>query len=457
MAKEKNQPDRASDPNPDSVEKDTGPLVTNVWTRSSGRQLFLSLLQNSIVQGAKKPDYLFAILYVDLDRLTLVNDSLGRTIGDRLLIEVLERLQGCLRAGDTVIRLREDEYLIFLDNIVQISNAQKFAERVINDVLRPAFRLGGQEVFVSASIGIARGPAGYTDAEAIVLNAEAAMHRAKVNGRGSCELFRPELHDQAKTLFTLESQLRTAIDQNQLRLEYEPIIALDTRRVAGFETLVRWMHPERGLVYPGEFLPTAEETGLIIPITRWVIQEACRQLRQWQNRLPGFSSLWLSVNLSPQYIEKSDFAQDLATHIAESGVDASNLVVEITEHELLEKADHILKGFRRLNETGIKLWIDDFGSGYSSFAYLAAFPIQALKMDRSFISKLTQDNNSNIITKAIVSLGKNLGFNVIAEGVETQEQFDYLRSLECPYGQGHFFGKSMDGGTVEASFRSYTA
>ena len=457
MAKERNQTDGASDRNSDRVGQKSEPVITNIWTRSPGRKLFLSLLQNSIVQGGKKPNYLFAILYLDLDRFTLVNDSLGTPAGDRLLVEVLQRLQSCLRGGDTVIRLREDEYLIFLDDIEHVSNAQRFAERAIREVLRPAFRLSEQEVFVNASIGIAPGPEGYFEAEDIVRNAEAAMHRAKINGRGSCEIFHPKLHDEARTLLTLESQLRTAIDLHQLRLEYEPIVALDTNRVAGFETLVRWMHPDRGLVYPGDFLPAAEETGLIIPITHWVLQEACRQLKEWQDRLPGFSSLWLSVNLSPQYIEKSDFAQDLATHIAESGVAASNLVVEITEHELLEKADYILKGFRRLNETGIKLWIDDFGSGYSSFAYLATFPIHSLKMDRSFISKLIHDNNSNIITKAIVSLGKNLGINVIAEGVESKEQFDYLRSLGCPYGQGHFFGRSVDGRTVEATFRSHTA
>lgn len=442
----------ASDRNPDRVGPKPEPLVTNVWTRSPARSLFLSLLQNSIEQRSKRPDYLFAILYLDLDRFTLINESLGHSNGDLLLVEVLQRLKGSLRAGDAVIRLRDDEYLIFLDDIDKVSSAQKFAERVTTEILRPPIRLCGQEVFVSGSIGIASGPQGYTEAEEIVRNAEAAMHRAKVNGRGSCEVFHPKLHDQAKTLLTLESQLRKAIDLNQLRLEFEPIVMLDSNRIAGFETLIRWMHPDRGLVYPGEFLPTAEKNGLIIPITQWVIRMACHQLKEWQDRLPGFSAKWLSVNLSPQYIDKSDFAQDLATHVAESGVDASNLVMEITENELLEKAAHILDGFQRLNDTGIKLWIDDFGSGYSSFAYLAKFPIHSLKMDQSFVSQLIHDDKSNVITKAIVSLGKGLGMNVIAEGVETNEQFEYLRSIGCPCGQGHFFAKSADAETVEAKY-----
>jgi EAL domain-containing protein (putative c-di-GMP-specific phosphodiesterase class I) len=221
--------------------------------------------------------------------------------------------------------------------------------------------------------------------------------------------------------------------------------------VTGFETLLRWQHPDRGLIFPGEFLPLAEETGLIVPITRWVVQNACRQLKSWQDEYPHFP-MWLSVNLSPSYITATDFAAEVFERISETRVDASKLVLEITESQLLENAECILKGFRRLNETGIKLWIDDFGSGYSSFAYLVNFPIHSLKMDRSLTAKIAEDNSGKLVTNAIVALGKSLGVDVIAEGVETPEQLGYLRSVGCPFGQGHFFGKSADAETAAAKF-----
>ena len=279
------------------------------------------------------------------------------------------------------------------------------------------------------------------------------MRDSKTKGPGSYQVFDSKMYEDARTLLKLETQLRGAIEQHQLRLQYEPIVSLDTGGFAGFEALVRWLHPDRGIVYPGEFVPAAEETGLIIPLTQWVLREACRQLQKWQARFPAFSSLWVSVNLSPTYIKKSDFARELSALVTESGVDASNLALEITESQLLENADDISKGLAALHDTGIKLWIDDFGAGYSSFAYLVNFPVHSLKIDQTFVSKVTQDNNSTAITKAITSLGEALGLNVIAEGVETTRQLDYLRSVGCPYGQGHHFGKSMDPETIEAIFQ----
>ena len=427
-------------------------LVSNPWTRSPARMYFRKLLSKSIARGAAQPNYLFAVLYIDLDRFTVVNDSLGREASDQLLLEVARRLRSCLRPEDVITRLREDEYLIFLDDIRQLSNAKEFVGRM-RDVLCRPFEFGKQEIFISASVGIAVGPGAYSLAEEVVRDAEAAMHRAKKNGPGSHEFFDPTIHEEANQLLKLEAQLRTAIDQNHLELHYEPILNLGNDQIAGFEALLRWRHPERGMVYPGEFLPAADETGLIIPITQWVVRTACRQLKQWQDQYPDFATLWLSINLSPIYIEKQDFANEMVTEIAETGVNAANLVIEITESQLLEKAEYLFHGLAILQNTGVKVWIDDFGSGYSSFAYLVNFPIHSLKIDQSFIMKLLQDPKSTAIVKAIVALGKTLGVNVIAEGVETSEQLEYLRAVECPHAQGHCFSTAMDAKAVEAIFK----
>src|SRR3972149_5557160 len=416
-------------------DQDTEPLVSSPWTRSPGRVRFRSLLQQSIDRAAQRPNRLFAILYVDLDRFTRVDDSLGRESGDHLLLEVARRLRGCLRPQDIMIRLREDEYLIFLDEIQQLSNILDVVERM-KIAMRTSFRESRQEVFLSACVGVAVGPAGYTKADEMVRDAEAAMHRSKKKGPASHEVFDSRMHEESKRLLKLETEFQGAIKRQELRLQYEPIMALESERVAGFEALIRWQKPERGLVYPGEFIPMAEQTGLIIPMTQWVIREACRQLKLWQCRYPDFAALWLSINLSPLYIEKCDFA------------------LEITESQLLENADYILDRFTTLQQTGIKLWIDDFGAGYSSLAYLVKFPIHSLKIDRSFISKLVHDDKSTAIGNAIVSLGKTLGVSVIAEGVETAEQLDYLRKIGCPYGQGYYFAASINPEIIDSLFAS---
>jgi diguanylate cyclase (GGDEF)-like protein len=430
---------------------DSEMLVSSPWTRSPGRLRFRTLLQRAIVEGAQRPNYHFAVLYVDLDRFTAINDRLGRAAADQLLIEVTRRIRGCLRQTDVVTRLREDEYLVFLDDVQRLASVLDAIDKM-KVALRPQFRVRDQEVFVSACIGIALGPLGYSDTDGIVRDAEAAMHRSKAKGPGSHEVFDAKTDQAAKRLLKLETEFRVAIDTNQLRLQYEPIFSLDEYRVAGFEALIRWMHPERGLIYPGEFVPMAEQTGLILPMTRWVLEEACRQLKKWQSQFPEFAPIWLSVNFSPIYIEKSDFARELLVYTSESGVDASKLVVEITESQLLENADDILSGFNTLHNTGIKLWIDDFGAGYSSLAYLVKFPIHALKIDRSFISKLVHDEKSTAIANAIISLAKTLGVSVIAEGIETQEQLLYLRSVACPYGQGHYFAPSLEPRMIDPLF-----
>ena len=435
-----------------SEEQATDALISSPWTRSASRTRFRLALQQAIEKRDKNPNYLFAVLYADLDRFSLINDSLGKEVGDQLLVEVTRRLQSCIPNDSLLVRLREDEYLIFLNNIHNFAILQEFTVKV-KEALRPVFRLMRHEVFVSASMGIALGPHGYSRADDIVKDAESAMHRSKNKGPGSSEIFDARLHEEAKVLLTRETQLRKALDSHQFQLQYEPIISLESGRIAGFEALIRWQHPERGIVYPGEFVQTAEENGMILPITRWVLQEACRQLKKWQDDIPEFSSLWLSVNLSPIYMKNSDFSQELSTFISKSGVDSSKLVMEITESQLLENAESILNSFAQLHGTGVKLWIDDFGAGYSSLSYLVNFPIHSLKVDRSFISKLVQDNKSLVITKAIISLAQSLGVNAIAEGAETKDQIDCLRSMGCPYVQGHYYSRAILGDAIEGLIR----
>jgi diguanylate cyclase (GGDEF)-like protein len=426
-------------------------LVSSPWIRSPGRLRFRTLLQRAIDEGAQRPNYVFAVLYVDLDRFTAINDRLGRAAADELLLAVSRRLRGCLMQSDVITRLREDEYLIFLDDVQRLANVLDAIERM-RSVLRSPFKVREQEVFVSACVGIAMGPLGYADTEGVVRDAESAMHRSKSKGPGSYEVFDPKTDQAAKRLLKLETEFRSAIDRNELRLQYEPIFSLDEYRVAGFEALIRWMHPERGLIYPGEFVPMAEETGLIVPMTQWVLRESCRQLQSWQSQFQDFAQIWLSINFSPIYIQKTDFASELLVCTEQSGVDASKLVIEITESQLLENAESILHGFQKLDETGIKLWIDDFGAGYSSLAYLVKFPIHALKIDRSFISRMIQDEKSAAIANAIISLAKTLNVSVIAEGIETQEQLLYLRSVACPYAQGHYFAPSLEPDMIDSLF-----
>jgi diguanylate cyclase (GGDEF)-like protein len=431
-------------------------LVSSPWTRSPGRLRFRTLLQQNLDNCSRGSGSQFAVLYVDLDRFTRVDDSLGRDAGDHLLIEVSRRLREVLRPHDLLVRLREDEYLIFLDEIQQLSDALDILD-TMRSAMRFAFRVKQQDVFMTASVGVVLGPAEYVRADEMVRDAEAAMHRAKKKGPASHAVFDAHFYEESKRLLQLETEFRRAIEQNELRLQYEPIMSLDSERIAGFEALVRWDQPKRGLVFPTEFISMAEQTELIIPMTRWVIREACRQLKDWQDRFPAFSSVWVSVNLSPIYIEKCDFARELSEHIAGMGFNASNLALEITESQLLDNADNILEGLKSLHDTGTKLWIDDFGAGYSSLAYLVNFPIHSLKIDRSFISKLVHDEKSNAIAKSIVSLGKSLGVSVIAEGVETPEQLEYLRNIGCPHGQGYYFAASLDPKTIESIFQAKQA
>jgi diguanylate cyclase (GGDEF)-like protein len=424
---------------------------------------------------------LFAVLFVDLDRFKVVNDSLGHASGDQLLIAVAQRLERCLRAGDTMARLGGDEFTILLEDIKDISDAIGIAERIQAELTLP-FSLSGHEVFITASIGIVLSTTGYERLEDILRDADTAMYRAKAQGKACHQVFDRAMHIRAVTLLQLENDLRRAVmslyhhkdectrdrvfsDQKgtlctiaaeeitqEFQVHYQPIVSLATGRINGFEALVRWQHPARGLLSPIEFIPIAEETGLIVPLGYWILRSACRQMRVWQERFPTSFPLTISVNLSSKQFLQPDLIQQIDQILRETGLAACSLKLEITESAIMENAETAAVMLLQLRTLGIELYIDDFGTGYSSLSYLQSFPVNALKIDRSFISQMGTDGENSEIVQAIVTLAHKLGIDVVAEGVETAEQLVQLRVLCCTQGQGqgYFFSKPLDSKATEA-------
>ena len=408
------------------------------------RALFIDRLGQLIGHTKRHQDYLFAVLFLDLDRFKVVNDSLGHTIGDQLLIALARRVEACLRPGDSVARLGGDEFTILLDDIQDLQAATRVADRLHQELSLP-FNLGGQEVYTTASIGIALSTTGYERPEDVLRDADTAMYRAKGQGKARHEVFDQAMHARAVRLLQLETDLRRAVEHGQFQVYYQPIVSLSTGRIAGFEALVRWQHPERGLVSPAEFIPVAEETRLINPIGQWVLGEACRQTRAWQQRFPASPPLSISVNLSIKQFTQPDLIEQIETILQTTGLDARHLKLEITESLIMETAESATEMLWRLKDLGVQLSIDDFGTGYSSLSYLHRFPIDALKIDRSFVSRMNSEDKNSEIVRTIIALARNLGLGVIAEGVETAEQLAQLRLLECEHGQGYLFSKPVDG------------
>ena len=394
-------------------------------------------------RAKRHPDYLFAVLYMDLDRFKMINDGMGHVVGDQLLVQVGRRLQSCLRATDTVSRLGGDEFAILMDDIKHFSDVTRLVERVQNQFLLP-LNLDGHEVFTSASIGIALSSTGYERPEDLLRDADTAMYRAKALGEGRHQVFDKSMHEQAVRLLKLETDLRRAIERKELRLHYQPIMSLHTGLLAGFEALVRWQHPELGLLSPAEFIPVAEQSQLIIPLTQSVLKEACSQARIWRSQFPGDFPFSISVNLPAKYLAKPDLLQEISALIAENGLSPGHLRLEITEGEIMEDPVSVSKVILGLSEFGVKVYIDDFGTGYSSLSYLANLPVHALKIDRAFVSRLDVDARNSAIVRSVVVLAHNLGLQVIAEGVETSQQLDYLKALKCQYAQGYFFSPPRD-------------
>ena len=411
------------------------------------RASFIGKLDAAIRRTKQGEDYSFAVLFLDLDRFKVINDSLGHMVGDRLLVAIARRLETCLRPGDCLARLGGDEFTILLDTIQNVSEATDVAE-CIHQALEFPFNLNGYEIFTSASIGIALSATGYDRPEEILRDADTAMYRAKEQGRAGHAVFDVAMYDSAVALLQLETDLRWAIEREELRVYYQPIVSLGTGAIVGFEALVRWQHPEQGTISPDQFIPIAEETGLIIPLGMWVLRESCRQLHRWQQQFPRHSPLTMSVNLSGKQFSQPDLIEQIAKILQETQIVPGSLKLEITESGIMEntEAAGLLEQLKALN---IKLSIDDFGTGYSSLSRLNQFPIHTLKIDRSFVNKIQEEGENGTIVQAIVTLAHSLGMDVIAEGVETTQQLSQLKGLHCEYGQGYFFAKPLPGEEVQ--------
>jgi diguanylate cyclase (GGDEF)-like protein len=401
------------------------------------RTLFLDRLRHAM----RRRDHQFAVLFVDLDGFKVINDSLGHAAGDRMLIQVANRITATLREADTAARFGGDEFLILLDGAADPYSPTQVAER-LHAALAPPFRLQGQEVVVTASIGITLSGDRYAEAEDLVRDADIAMYWSKSQRKGSHTLFDVSMHAKAVVRLQIETELRQAIERGELEVHYQPIVQLVSGRTHAFEVLIRWRHPVRGLVMPDEFLAVAEETGLIIPIGRWIIADSCRQLAAWQ-RTPGREDLRISINVSNRQFWQGGLVDDVDESLRETGLHPRNLAFEITEGVIMNNVSLARKMLEDLHDLGCELHIDDFGTGYSSLEALHRLPIDALKIDRSFVARLGVDAKSSALVHTIVLMGGNLGLQLIAEGVETEDQRDHLLRLGCAYGQGHLFSEPV--------------
>ncbi len=429
-------------------------------TNLPNRALFLDRVRHALALSQRHPSYKFAVLFIDIDEFKVFNDSLGHTAGDALLIHIGRRLTASLRGADTIsrslviqgertskdseslARLGGDEFTVLLEDVRDSSDAVRVAER-IQERLGIPFTVEGQEVVTTASIGIAFSATSHRDSEDLVRDAEIAMYRAKREGKACCQVFDNVMHTSALKRLKLETDLRRALELGEFHIHYQPIVSLESGKIAGFEALSRWQRPE-GLVPPAEFIPVADETGIILPINRLLLRESCQQLRAWHSQFPSDPPLTISVNITPKQFTQPDLAAQIGSILDEVGVDPSSVDVEITETIAMADAERSGLILSELKALGVHLSIDDFGTGYSSLSRLQGFPVDALKIDRTFISKMGTDNETGEIVRIIIMLAHNLGLRVVAEGVETAEQVSLLKQLNCELAQGYFFSRPAD-------------
>ncbi|MCP9495346.1 MAG: EAL domain-containing protein [Pyrinomonadaceae bacterium MAG19_C2-C3] len=407
------------------------------------RALLKEELMLAIKRANENENSPFAVLFLDLDRFKIINDSLGHAAGDQLLVAIARRLMKCLRPRDTVARLGGDEFAILLQGAEAWSEAANVADRIGKDLMQP-FNLSGHEIHTTSSIGIALSTTFYEHPEDILRDADAAMYRAKENGKARYEIFDQNMHKHALDLLQLENDLRRAVEREEFIVHYQPIVLLETKEISGFEALVRWQHPQRGMVSPAEFIPLAEETGLIKEIGSWVLKESCRQLSEWQRQSGVTRPLTLSVNLSGRQFAQPDLVEQVHRILQETGFDPCCLKLEITESVVMSNAENAIRMLTQLRALGIRLSIDDFGTGYSSLSYLHRFPVDTLKIDRSFVNLMGVGQENSEIIRTIKMLAGSLSMETVAEGVETLEQLAQLKALNCEYGQGYLFAKPME-------------
>jgi diguanylate cyclase (GGDEF)-like protein len=407
------------------------------------RVLFSRRLEKSLSRAKEEPDYQFALLFLDCDRFKVVNDSLGHLVGDELLKAIANRLQDSLSPFEILARLGGDEFGIILENITDINMAIQIAERILKN-LSVAFKLSRYEVFMNASIGINWGNKDYRKPEYLLRDADTAMYRAKALGRARYHVFDPIMHQEAIQLLQLENDLRYAIERQEFLIYYQPIISLHTGKITGFEALVRWQHPSKGLILPADFIPIAEETGLIAFIDIWVLQSVCQKLAIWQNHPSILKSLTISVNLSAWLLSQPNFIVKIDQIFHKTKVKPVNLQLEITESTIMEKIEPVKTIIQQLQERSIKLIMDDFGTGYSSLSYLHSFPLDALKIDQSFVKRMQKNEGSMGLVPATIGIAHSMSMRAIAEGVETVQQLAQLRSLNCDFAQGYLFSEPLE-------------
>lgn len=410
-------------------------------TGLANRIQFIEHLRSELEKTHANAEGKFAVLFLDLNRFKTVNDSLGHSVGDKLILDVAVRLAEAVGEKGMVSRFSGDEFAILIEDVVDPHESVRFAE-YINDKIAVPYSLDGRQIFTTASIGIVFSHPRYTDAEDLLRDADIAMYYAKQTNTGHV-IFDQIMHARAVCLLELETDLRLAVEKSEFELYYQPLVNLDNVELMGFEALVRWNHPSRGLITPGEFISIAETTGLIIPMTAQLLRMACTQVVEWQKRGLARPSMVVSVNLSAAYLDQPGIIDQLRTIVFETGIAPECLKLEITESAVMENAENAVKVLNRIKELGVRISIDDFGTGYSSLSYLHRFPIDMLKIDRSFVSSMEEGSENGEIVRTVIALAKALNLGVIAEGIESIHQFHQLRILGCDYGQGYLFSRPI--------------
>jgi len=417
-------------------------------TSLANRTLLIKTLELAIAKASVSESYQYAVLFLDLDRFKVINDSLGHLFGDQLLQNVAQKLQSYLKPTDLIARIGGDEFVILLEDIAGDEDVLQVVQKILHQ-FQTSTVINGHEVFITTSIGLVFGNSHYKKANDLIRDADIALYHAKSEGKATYRVFDARMHTQAVNRLNLETQLRKAFEKDEFVLHYQPIMDIFKKQLVGFEALVRWQHPTRGLILPSEFIPITEETGLILRLDDWVINESCRQLSNWRNRFPEHFPLKISVNLSVQDLRAANLLSSIERSLSKTGLSGDCITLEITESMLIDNIHKTIDLLNQLREKNIHISIDDFGTGYSSLKYLHLLPADYLKIDRSFVSRMAEENRDYQVVNTIINLSNQLGVAVIAEGIETNQQLKWLEKLGCEFGQGYFFSKPLPASEIE--------